>query len=121
MTDHTDENLPDNENRPDQDNDDLKQNAIKYKAFQHTFSNKDIDQGINEKSVLKKLKKSQHLESSYENYLKSVELNPLKPILAFLLSTILMIPLIPSGLYFAEGFVINSTLLIEVDGICCNN
>src|SRR6187431_2562537 len=46
---------------------------------------------------------------------------PLKPIFAFLFKTILMIPLIPSGLYLADGLVINSICLIEVAGICCNN
>ncbi|MNE29999.1 hypothetical protein D3C80_1234960 [compost metagenome] len=46
---------------------------------------------------------------------------PLKPILAFLFKTIFIIPLIPSGLYLADGLVINSICLIEVEGICCNN
>ena len=46
---------------------------------------------------------------------------PLKPSCEFLCKIILMIPLIPSGLYFAEGFVINSICLIEAEGICCNN
>ena len=32
-----------------------------------------------------------------------------------------MIPLIPSGLYLAEGLVINSICLIDAEGICCNN
>ncbi|WP_242653607.1 hypothetical protein [Flavobacterium psychrophilum] len=27
----------------------------------------------------------------------------------------------PSGLYFAEGFVMSSICLIDEDGICCNN
>ena len=47
-----------------------------------------------------------------------VSIFPLKPSLAFLCNTILMIPLIPSGLYLAEGLVINSIVFIEVDGIC---
>jgi hypothetical protein len=42
---------------------------------------------------------------------------PLRPILLFLFNTILIIPLIPSGLYFAEGFVINSICLIDDEGI----
>ncbi len=46
---------------------------------------------------------------------------PLKPILLFLFSTILIIPLMPSGLYLAEGLVISSICLIEEEGICCNN
>ena len=32
-----------------------------------------------------------------------------------------MIPLFPSGLYFEEGLVINSTCFIDAEGICCNN
>ena len=46
---------------------------------------------------------------------------PLNPIFVFLCSTILIIPLIPSGLYLADGLVINSMLLIEEDGICFSN
>ena len=30
-------------------------------------------------------------------------------------------PLMPSGLYFAEGFVISSICFMDDDGICCNN
>ena len=45
---------------------------------------------------------------------------PLNPSLLFLFKTILIIPLIPSGLYFADGLVINSICLMEADGICCN-
>nr|MBF0221021.1 penicillin-binding protein [Desulfobulbaceae bacterium] len=63
---------------PEQPDNDLKKQAIKYKAFQHTFTSAEIDKGISEKVVLKKLKESQHLESSYENYLKNIENNPLK-------------------------------------------
>ena len=33
----------------------------------------------------------------------------------------LMMPLMPSGLYLAEGLVINSTFLIAVEGICCKS
>ena len=46
---------------------------------------------------------------------------PLKPIFAFLCKTILMIPLIPSGLYLAEGLVISSMDFMDVDGICFSN
>ena len=46
---------------------------------------------------------------------------PLKPMLVFLCRMILIIPLIPSGLYFAEGLVINSICLMDVEGICFNN
>jgi hypothetical protein len=44
-----------------------------------------------------------------------------RPSLAFLCKTILIIPDIPSGLYFALGFVISSIFLIEADGICFNS
>ena len=43
---------------------------------------------------------------------------PLKPSIVFLYNTILINPLIPSGLYFAEGFVISSIDLMAVEGIC---
>lgn len=69
--------LPD-DTSPDQGENDLKKQAIKYKAFQHTFSPKDIDHGISEKVVLKKLKESRNLESNYESYLNNLEKNPLK-------------------------------------------
>lgn len=46
---------------------------------------------------------------------------PLNPPFVFLCKMILIIPLFPSGLYFADGLVINSTCLIEAEGICCNN
>ena len=32
-----------------------------------------------------------------------------------------MIPLMPSGLYFAEGFVMSSICLMDEDGICFSN
>lgn len=57
---------------------DLKKQAIKYKAFQHTFSEKDLQRGMTEKVVLQKLKSSEHLESSYNNYLDHLEKNPTK-------------------------------------------
>ena len=41
--------------------------------------------------------------------------------MVFLCKIILISPLIPSGLYLAEGFVINSIDLIAVEGICFNN
>lgn len=65
-------------NKPEEEQD-LRQQAIKFKAFQHTFSQKDIDKGLNEKLVLQKLKASEQLESSYNRYLKALEKNPIKP------------------------------------------
>ena len=46
---------------------------------------------------------------------------PLYPELLFLFKITLIIPDIPSGLYFAEGLVINSICFIDDEGICCNN
>jgi hypothetical protein len=48
-------------------------------------------------------------------------MEPLKPIVVFFFRIILITPLIPSGLYFAEGFVIRSKLFTEEEGICFNN
>lgn len=58
----------------------LKQTAIKYKAFRHTFSRRDIKKGISEKKILKRLQESKHLEDSYYKYLKELERNPTKKI-----------------------------------------
>lgn len=57
----------------------LKNKAIKFKAFQHTFSERDVERGLDEKIVLRKLKASEQLESSYNKYLEQVEKNPVKP------------------------------------------
>jgi len=67
------------DNKPRGEADELKKKAIKFKAFQHTFSERDVDRGLDEKLVLKKLKASEQLESSYNNYLKQLEKNPIKP------------------------------------------
>ncbi|MBI5557162.1 MAG: penicillin-binding protein [Deltaproteobacteria bacterium] len=58
----------------------LKQTAIKYKAFRHTFSKGDIKNGISEKTILKRLRESSHLEDTYYKYLKELEKNPGKKI-----------------------------------------
>jgi membrane peptidoglycan carboxypeptidase len=57
---------------------DPQKKAIKYKAFQHTFSERDFKRGISEKAVLQKLKKSEHLEASYKKYLSHIENDPTK-------------------------------------------
>ncbi|NOX25369.1 MAG: penicillin-binding protein, partial [Deltaproteobacteria bacterium] len=57
---------------------DPQKKAIKYKAFQHTFSEKDFRRGMSEKAVLQKLKKSEHLEASYNDYLNHIENDPTK-------------------------------------------
>ncbi|MDA8165833.1 MAG: transglycosylase domain-containing protein [Desulfobacteraceae bacterium] len=56
---------------------DPRQQAIKYKAFKHTFSEHDLDK-LDDKKILKKLKRSQHLEESYQRYLANLQDNPRK-------------------------------------------
>ncbi|MCB2182792.1 MAG: transglycosylase domain-containing protein [Desulfobulbaceae bacterium] len=58
----------------------LKQKAIKYKAFQHTFSPRDLKKGISEKKILRRLRESKHLEETYYKYIKELEKNPTKKI-----------------------------------------
>ncbi len=53
--------------------------------------------------------------------LKEITLPQLKPTIVFLCNTILIIPLIPSGSYLADGLVINSTDFMALDGICLSN
>ena len=81
------ENTPPDNDAPDspkaspgskQEKQDLKQQAIKYKTFQHIFSGKDFDKNLTEKSISKKLKKSKSLERAYNRYLKALENNPNK-------------------------------------------
>lgn len=71
--------MDNNKDKKSETQEDLKQQAIKFKAFQHTFSQKDITPDLKEKTVLQKLKASQHLELSYRNYLKSLEKNNDRP------------------------------------------
>lgn len=59
----------------------LKQQAIKFKAYQHTFSKRDIKNGISEKNIGKRLRESKQLEDSYYKYLKELEKNPNKKII----------------------------------------
>ncbi len=66
----------DKKNKKNADEEDLKLKAIKYKAFQHTFSEKDIQRGMSEEIVIQKLKSSKHLESSYNAYLDHIENDP---------------------------------------------
>lgn len=79
---HAKENQHDAEAGPAEKNEQqiLKQQAIKYKAFQHTFSQSDINRGITEKKIVKGLRESKHLEESYHKYLKELEKNPHKKI-----------------------------------------
>jgi hypothetical protein len=58
----------------------LNQSAIKYKAFQHTFSPKDMKQGLNKKKITKRLKETKHLEESYLTYLRELKKDPTKKV-----------------------------------------
>jgi membrane peptidoglycan carboxypeptidase len=58
----------------------LNQTAIKYKAFQHTFSPKDMSQGLNKKKITKRLKETKHLEESYLTYLRELKKDPTKKV-----------------------------------------
>ena len=52
---------------------DPQEQAIKFKAFRYIFSQNDIEKGLDEKKIAKKLKKSKSLENRYQYYLKSLE------------------------------------------------
>ncbi|MDH4320025.1 MAG: transglycosylase domain-containing protein [Desulfobulbaceae bacterium] len=71
-----DSKLSDGEGEVRNDSFDPEQQAIKYKAFSHIFSSKDVESGLNQKAILKKLKKSRKLEGSYAEYLEGVKKNP---------------------------------------------
>lgn len=58
----------------------LNQSAIKYKAFQHTFSPKEMKQGLNKKKITKRLKETKHLEESYLTYLRELKKDPTKKV-----------------------------------------
>lgn len=58
----------------------LKQNAIKYKAFQHTFSPKEVEHGLDNKKISKRLRESRNLEESYLTYLQELKKDPTKKI-----------------------------------------
>ncbi len=62
------------------DQQELNQSAIKYKAFQHTFSPKDMKQGLNKKKITKRLKETKHLEESYLTYLRELKKDPSKKV-----------------------------------------
>ncbi len=55
---------------------DLQQQAIKYKAFKHIFTDKDLKHGLDQKAILKKLKKSEQLQGSYLDYLEGLKKDP---------------------------------------------
>jgi membrane peptidoglycan carboxypeptidase len=53
------------------------QQAIRYKAFKHTFSQQELGK-LNDKKILKKLKKSRNLEEGYRRYLQKLKDSPSK-------------------------------------------
>ena len=57
----------------------LKESAIKFKAFRHTFSERDLRVGLDDKNLVKKLKTTENLEQSYHDYLRELERDPLHP------------------------------------------
>ena len=64
----------------DEDQQELKQNAIKYKAFQHTFSPKEVKHGMDDRHFSKRLLASKHLEESYLTYLQELKKDPTRKI-----------------------------------------
>ena len=52
---------------------DPKEQAIKYKAYRHIFSDKDIQKGLDEKTIIRKIKKSNSLAGRYQQYLEMLE------------------------------------------------
>ncbi|MHB1015495.1 MAG: transglycosylase domain-containing protein [Desulfurivibrionaceae bacterium] len=49
---------------------DPREQAIKYKAYRHIFSDKDVKKGLDEKSIIRKIKKSKSLSGRYRQYLE---------------------------------------------------
>ncbi|GEM_PF-992773 len=52
---------------------DPREQAIKYKAYRHIFSDKDIQKGLDEKSILRKIKKSNSLAGRYQQYVEMLD------------------------------------------------
>ena len=52
---------------------DPKEQAIKYKAFRHIFTEKEIAKGLDEKTILKKLRRSKSLAGRYQHYVETLE------------------------------------------------
>ena len=50
--------------------------AIKYKAFSHIFTSRDVKKGLKHNDLLRKLKKSKKLEGTYLDYLEGVKNDP---------------------------------------------
>jgi len=66
--------------QPPRNQQELKQSAIKYKAFQHTFNPKEIKHGLDDKKINKRLRESRNLEESYLTYLQELKKDPTKKI-----------------------------------------
>ncbi|MBU3937451.1 MAG: penicillin-binding protein, partial [Proteobacteria bacterium] len=49
---------------------DPREQAIKYKAYRHIFSDKDVKKGLDEKAIIRKIKKSKSLSGRYRQYLE---------------------------------------------------
>ncbi|MGV1098605.1 transglycosylase domain-containing protein [Thiovibrio sp. JS02] len=58
---------------PPKGNFDPKEQAIKYKAYRHIFSDKDIEKGLDEKTIIRKIKKSKSLAGRYQQYVEMLE------------------------------------------------
>ena len=54
---------------------DPKEQAIKYKAFRHIFTEKEIARGLDEKTIHKKLQRSRNLAGRYQHYVEAMEEN----------------------------------------------
>ncbi|HSR35738.1 MAG TPA: biosynthetic peptidoglycan transglycosylase, partial [Desulfurivibrionaceae bacterium] len=52
---------------------DPKEQAIKYKAFRHIFTEKEIAKGLDEKAIVKKIRRSKTLAGRYQQYVEMVE------------------------------------------------
>lgn len=52
---------------------DPKEKAIRYKAFRHIFTEKEIAKGLDEKTILKKLRRSKNLAGRYQQYVEMME------------------------------------------------
>ncbi len=70
---------PEPDSRNEQE--DLKRKAIKFKAFQFTFAQRDgKKKDLSDREIMQRLRESKHLESSYYKYLKDLEKRPNKKI-----------------------------------------
>ncbi len=52
---------------------DPKEQAIKYKAYRHIFSDKDVRKGLDERTIIRKIKKSKSLAGRYQQYVDMLE------------------------------------------------